>query len=322
MKFSIIVPVYNVEKYVLKCLQSINEQSYQNYEVIIIDDGSKDNSKEIIKEFIKGKEKFKYYKKANGGLADARNYGLKYVTGDYILFIDSDDYISKDLLKNLNDYLVDRQVSVLRFGINVVDSSYNIINKPENVKDSINKLEIIKDILHNEFVEVSWAYAYNKVFWQEHNFKFAKGTIHEDYGLTLIILSKSESIGAIDYNGYNYVQRENSIMSSTNYEKIQKRVNDFKFHFINHRQEIKNNTIENKLILSYSAEALIYKTRELKDNDFKEMINYIKKAKVINQIYGSSFKKVLFKIYLFLFLKPYLIKLRNEFYCSLGDNNG
>ena len=104
MKFSIIIPVYNVEAYISKCLDSIKNQSYDNYEVIIVNDGTKDNSVNVIDKYLSD-NRFKLYNKENGGLSSARNYGIKYVTGDYILFIDSDDYIERDLLNNFNNIL-------------------------------------------------------------------------------------------------------------------------------------------------------------------------------------------------------------------------
>ena len=87
MKFSLIVPVYNVSKYILKCLKSIEKQSYKNYEVIIINDGSKDESEKIINKFIKNKNKFKCYKKENGGLSDARNFGMPYTVLVIIFYL-------------------------------------------------------------------------------------------------------------------------------------------------------------------------------------------------------------------------------------------
>ena len=92
IKYSIVVPVYNTEKYIRKCLDSIKNQTYTNYEVIIINDGSTDNSLEIINEYTKNK-KFKVYTTKNKGLSEARNNGVKHCTGDYILFIDSDDFV-------------------------------------------------------------------------------------------------------------------------------------------------------------------------------------------------------------------------------------
>ncbi len=321
MKFSLVVPVYNVEDYVLKCLKSIDSQSYKNYEVIIVDDGATDNSANIIKKFIKNKKNFKYYQKENGGLSDARNYGVKYASGDYLLFIDSDDYVNKDLLQKLNELLEKEKFNIVRFGVNIVDEKGNLLKIVNNVQCNSNKkYNILKAILKNEFVEVSWLYAYSLPFWQKNNFSFTKGTIHEDFGLTPIIFSKVDTIGLLPYHGYNYVQRENSIMSSVSYEKIKKRTNDFKEHFILHRKKINNNTKENKLILGFSAEALIYKTRELKNKELEEMINYLQNEKVVNQIYPTTFKKYLMKYYLKLFLKKRIMKLSQEFHNEVGDN--
>ena len=322
MKFSLIVPVYNVEKYVLKCLQSIDSQTYQNYEVIIVNDGSIDNSDAIIKKFIKDKKNFKYYKKKNGGLSDARNYGLKYVTGDYLIFIDSDDTINKDLLENLNNKLKEEKVDVVRFGLNIVNENEQTLRIINNAKESIDKYKTLKSIVNTGMIEAAWLYCYNYKFWNKNNFKYTYGTIHEDYGLTLIVLSKCKKISCIDYKGYNYIVRDNSIMTQTTEEKLYKRTMDFKYHFENHRKLIKPNCRENKLLLGYSAEALINKSQELKDENLNEMLKYLKEQKVVDQIYAYSFRKLLKKIYLKIFLKKYLLKISNNFYKGLkGENN-
>ena len=98
-KVSVIVPVYNVEKYLEKCLDSLVSQSLKDIEIIVVNDGSPDNSQDIIDKYVKKYENVFGYKKKNGGLSDARNYGLKKTTGDYIAFIDSDDYISLEMLE-------------------------------------------------------------------------------------------------------------------------------------------------------------------------------------------------------------------------------
>ena len=95
-KFSIVIPVYNVEKYIKKCLDSVANQSFKDYEVIVVNDGTKDNSMDIVKEY-----DFKVVNQKNMGLSEARNTGVKSSTGEYIIFLDSDDYIEKDLLKDL-----------------------------------------------------------------------------------------------------------------------------------------------------------------------------------------------------------------------------
>ena len=315
MKFSVIIPVYNVEKYVEKCLKSIDNQSYQRFEAIIVNDGSKDKSDSIIKKYIKGKKQFIYLTKENGGLSDARNFGIKYASGDYIIFLDSDDYIEQDLLKNLNAILSLKKHDIVRYGLKIVDDNGNLLKSVSNIIYNVNNKNIaISKILNSEFVEPAWLYAYNLNFWKKNKFEYQKGKIHEDYGLTPLILSKAQTIGFLDYNGYNYVQRENSIMNQTDYKKNQKRVNDFKEQYLNLIDEIPANTKLNKLIIGFLSEALIYKGRELNENDRKKFIIFLKERKVINYIYISNLKKALMKIYLKVNLKTHLSKLNKQFY--------
>ena len=119
-KFSVIVPVYNTEKYLRKCIDSILNQSYDDYEIIIVNDGSTDSSKKIINEYCKTfSSKIKGVHKKNGGLSDARNKGVKKACGDYLLFVDSDDYIEKNLLKTLSKKLKD-EPDIIRFQIKEV----------------------------------------------------------------------------------------------------------------------------------------------------------------------------------------------------------
>ena len=113
-KFSIIIPVYNVEKYIKKCLDSVFSQSYKDYEVIVINDGSTDKSMDIAKE-----HNVKIINQKNKGQSAARNNGIKHATGDYLIFLDSDDYWEKDLLKELNKSLKNKP-DVIRFQINEV----------------------------------------------------------------------------------------------------------------------------------------------------------------------------------------------------------
>ena len=315
MKFSIIVPVYNVEKYVEKCLESVNNQTYQDYEVIIVNDGSKDKTDLIIKKYIKDKNKFIYLTKENGGLSDARNYGIKYTQGDYIIILDSDDYIEKDLLKELNTVLSQQEYDIVRYGMKLVDDNGNLLKLVNNITyKGNNKNTAILEIINSEFVEPAWLYTYNLKFWKKNNFQYQKGKIHEDYGLTPLILSKAKTIGFLDYHVYNYVQRENSIMSQTDYKKIQKRVKDFKDQYLNLIDEIPANSKSNKLIISFISEALIYKGRELNDDDRKDFIKFLKKNKVIANIYNLNLKKTLTKYYLKLNLKKRLAKLSKQFY--------
>ena len=135
---SIIVPVYNSEKYLEKCISSILNQTYKNIEIIIVDDGSKDKSVEICDNFSKNNKNIKVFHKKNEGVSIARNYGISKAKGDYILFIDSDDTIAKEMIYSLYNNLVDNDADI---------SMCNIIRIDENGEyvDEFNKKELDKN---------------------------------------------------------------------------------------------------------------------------------------------------------------------------------
>ena len=307
MKFSIIIPVYNVEKYIDRCLKSIVNQSYKNYEVIIVNDGTKDNSVEIINKYTKKYKSFKLYDKENGGLSDARNYGLNYATGDYLLFIDSDDYINKDLLKKINEVLSKNIYDIVKFKIDLVDEDGNLIRKEDGFNTS--KKITLKDILSQEFSEPAWTYCYNLEFWNKNNFKYTKGKIHEDFGLSPLVLLKANSIYYINYYGYNYVQRMGSIVNGA--EKNIKRTNDMIYHFDYLKNSvIDDNTIsqENKnIFLSYISNGVINKGILLDGKDLKKYIKELKTRNVFNLLLSNTFvrkiKKILIRLNPYIYIK-------------------
>ena len=115
-KVSVIVPIYNVEKYIEKCINSLLSQTLEDIQIILVNDGSKDNSGNIAKEYEKNnKDRVIYVEKENGGLSDARNYGLKYATGDFIAFLDSDDYIEKNAYEEMYNKAIDGN-SIIKLG--------------------------------------------------------------------------------------------------------------------------------------------------------------------------------------------------------------
>ena len=160
-KISVIVPVYNTEKYIKKCLDSLINQTMKNIEIIVVNDGSNDHSEEIIKDYEnKYPEMVKYYKKENGGLSSARNYGLEKAKGEYIAFVDSDDYIDKELFSKLDEY-IDKNIDLIKFKTikKYQDGKIERICGPIfevcTGEEAFNKL-YSKDIL----IEPAWLYLY------------------------------------------------------------------------------------------------------------------------------------------------------------------
>ena len=292
-KFSIIIPVYNVEKYIKKCLDSVFTQTEKDYEVIVVNDGTKDNSMDIVKNY-----DVKIVNQKNQGLSEARNTGLKNAKGEYILFLDSDDYIEKDLLKELNKSIKNKP-DLVRFQIREVFDAYK---KDYNELSFTNKSgpEAFSIICNYHFVENAWAYLYKKSYLEENNFTFKKGTIHEDFGLVPLVIMKASNVNSISYIGYNYVQREGSIMSQKNYEKTKKKVDDFYNHYLFLIKEIDKTELDSKVFKSFISNSLILKICELEGNDYKQYKKLLKEQGVYDNILvdttSRKIKKTLFKL--------------------------
>ena len=294
-KFSIIIPVYNVEKYIKKCLDSIFNQTEKDYEVIVVNDGTKDNSMDIVKNY-----DVKIVNQKNQGLSAARNKGLEYAKGEYILFIDSDDYIEKDLLKELKKSIKNNP-DIVRFQIQeVYENNDKIIKYEEESFSGLNGVEAFNIISKYHFVENAWSYIFKSSFYKENNFSFKKGTIHEDFGLIPLVIMKANVVNSISYVGYNYLQRENSIMSNKNYEKTLKKVSDFYNHYLYLISEIDKTTLDSKVYKSFCANSLLLKICELNGKDYKEYKNKVKAEKVVDNLLSDTItrkiKKNMYKI--------------------------
>ena len=294
-KFSIIIPVYNVEKYIKRCLDSVFNQSFKDFEVIVVNDGTKDNSMDIVENY-----NVKIITQKNQGLSVARNIGVKKAKGEYIIFLDSDDYIEKDLLKNINKSL-DNNPDLVRFQIQEVFEDSDTINVyNEEGFSGYNGVEAFEKICSYHYVENAWAYAIRKDYYNKNKFQFAPGTIHEDFGLIPLIIMKANNVNSISYVGYNYVQRSGSIMSQNDYEKTKKKVNDFYNHYLYLTKEIDKTNLDSKMFKSFISNSLILKICELKGKDYKNFKNRLKEDKVFDNLLTNTItrkiKKSLFTI--------------------------
>lgn len=299
MKYSIVVPIYNVERYLDRCLDSILFQTYDNYEVIMVNDGSTDNSEKIIKKYENLDNRFKSYSKKNGGLSDARNYGIKLCHGDYLILIDGDDYVESDYLEKVNKVLTkNREIDVLKFKLNLVDDDENIIRKETGL--NYDGLTNFNELIKLEFFEPAWSYVYNLVFWKGNNFTYMKGKIHEDFGLTPEIIMKANKIYYMNSYCYNYVQRAGSIMSSNSDEKLIKKAYDMLVQY-DRLIAIKYNKDES-FYKSFLSNSIINKVKTLPNkNERKKFKNELKKRNVIDNLLSDTFarkiKKIVFKLF-------------------------
>ncbi len=198
-KISIIVPVYNSQQQINKCLQSIINQHDENIEVIVVNDGSTDKSEDIILKYVsKYPNVFSYYKKENTGVSDTRNFGIDKATGDYLVFIDSDDYIDEGLIKELRKY-IENDAEIVKFKASFV--SENTIAKIDGPifekttgENAFNML-VIDDVMF----DAVWVYSFKRELFVKNNMRFLKGAYHEDFGLIPLMVLKAKSIISINY---------------------------------------------------------------------------------------------------------------------------
>ena len=312
-KISVKVPVYNTAKYVEKCLDSICNQKLNDLELIIVNDGSEDNSEAIIKKWMKNNEnkiKIKYLKKENGGLSESRNFAILYVTGKYISFIDSDDYISEDLYSNLEKYM-DENIDLIKFKMQKVDGKENILEKLDGpVFEECNGEEGYEKLCTNDkFLDPACIYLYRTEFYKQNNFEYAKGTYHEDFGLTSLIILKAKSFVSTNEFGYYYLQSNSSITRDVNYEKEIQKSKDLLKHYDNMIEKIKQYNISQKskdLVKRYYTNTVILKANDLKANDLQNYIKQIKIRKMYKNIKPYNLKQFIKRIILRFSVKLYL----------------
>ena len=264
MKYTIIVPVYNAEKYLYKCLKHLVNQTYKDIEIIIIDDGSKDNSYEICKKFENSDVRINLVKQENKGVSNARNQGIKMATGDYITFVDADDYIAYNTIEIINNIINKTETDILKYNY----YSFYLIFKKKN-KFSAETNEIIsKDkynqlygniLLSNDFGSVCNAFikkeiiTKNKILFSD-NLRYS-----EDRTFFVKCLYNSKKIYFLDKAKYYYRLNFNSAMHSKNYQNGIIKLSNYIESYNDIKKYIDNNQKTDKYIdaVKYAIEDFI-----------------------------------------------------------------
>ena len=216
-KISVIVPVYKVEDYLDRCVESIVRQTYSNLEIILVDDGSPDSCPLKCDEWAKRDTRIKVIHKENGGLSSARNSALDIITGNYIIFVDSDDSINLSMIEILHDIIVKESSDISMCGYKKVGDKSATRDKKYVLDYADVQSYIGEDIfalLYNKkisLITTAWAKLYKKEIFE--SIRYPEGIIHEDEKVILEILSKCKIMSYIPYPMYNYTQRRDSIMA-------------------------------------------------------------------------------------------------------------
>ena len=312
---SVIIPVYNTEKYIERCLDSISNQKIKDLEIILINDGSLDNSKNVIKNWMENNKNInvKYFEKENGGLSDARNFGVKKAIGKYISFIDSDDYIDVDLFKNLEEYM-DQDIDLIKFKMKTVDENGKVLENLDGPiftkctgEEAFEKLCTI-----DRFIDPACIYLYRREFFIDNKFEYEVNTYHEDFGLTPLIIINANSFVSTNEFGYNYLKRDNSITQNEDIEKSIKKAKDLLKHYDNMMEKIDKYNVTQKtkdLVKRYYTNTIILKAKDLliNNNEFNKYVKELKNRKVYKNIkpynIKQAFKRLIIKINIEQYLK-------------------
>ncbi len=312
IKLSVIIPVYNVENYVEECILSVLNQSVNDMEVIVVDNGSTDNSMKIIKDI--NDKRVKIYSIEQCGLGAARNYGLRVSNGKYVAFMDSDDFL---INKNAYHDMINRLEKSNEVFITAKakyyyeDWTFKSMEKNNNNifknKQLTSKEYLLESIKSNRIYVVVWLSIYNRSFLIDNNLFFKEGILHEDELFTNKLLLKLDNILLFDEEIYGYRQRKGSIMNQMN----EKRINDIYYVCLELNKEFKSIKDDElrKCMINYISESAfnVSKNRKVKDipNEIKKLIltglndsKKLKEAKLLcfNERLYYFFIKVIYRI--------------------------
>ena len=296
--FSLIIPVYNVSSFLNDCINSVLSQSFVVYEIILVNDGSTDDSGLICQEYANKFSFVKYYNKKNGGLSSARNYGANEAIGDYLLFIDSDDFlVKKDFLENSAAIIKFAKPDVLMtLPIEYNEFANDIIKTHQSKHLPINRILEARTILddlysfENPHITMAQTKIIRREFFFENDLFFTDGIYHEDDDWIVRFLFCNPKIFISNMAGYGYRHRRNSIISSVNEEKKYKKCLDKvkiaeKSTLIAYAYGCRN-------CLTYFIYYFIAAVRDMKKNKYlNDFRSKIKQSNIVDMMRFSNRKK-------------------------------
>lgn len=306
-KVSIIVPVYKVEKYLSECLNSIISQTYKNIEIIVVDDGSPDLCPKICDNYAMKDNRVKVIHQDNQGLSGARNTGIQHATGDYIIFVDSDDKLKNDIVNELLKILINTKADVACCNFLFSYPQYDKINKIR-IKGTLSNNEIINFYTGNRtplFLNVVWNKLYKRnLFYPYGPLMFKENRLQEDNFFICDLLDNIQTITIIDTPLYYYRQRPGSIMSNLSYKFIHDTIDSYIYLYrkFSYSSKFKDNI---NIFLINSIISIIM--RCIKNNC------YNKYESEISEYYSFCYHKIKYdgkKFNFALSLKYIIIKLR------------
>ena len=316
MLLSIIVPVYNVEEYIERCIKSLlkSEESLC-YEIILVNDGSKDGSGNICDKYSETYDYIKTFHKENGGLSDARNYGLKYATGKYIVFVDSDDYLKQNSLNEIYCFLENSDEDIICFDVEKVENEKVELLRYLPTNKILTGLEFLRLQYKNKSMQIAvWHNIYRRNLLIENNLYFKKGIYHEDEEWTPRVFLQAESVVHLQSSFYKYMIREGSIMKQKDFSKHIQDMSNTLRDFVEQYQE----KIESELFCLLKDRLVDrYLSLYAKGNFYKQRKSFILPSALLKK--NLYFRKTKIKLYLFLFSKRFFCKISRIYTIKRSD---
>ena len=351
-KISIIVPFLNSEKTLENCMKSIKIQKYKDIEILLIDDGSTDNSKNKIEQYLKYvNTKYFYIKTKTIGVGRARNIGIEKATGDYLMFVDSDDNLEENLLENLKKY-IEKGIELIKYNFNNL-SDINLktsnkiqvadnINSEKSDKNQITNLKKVDKIqkanninlkktskiqtgeeifnkicFKDKFLDSPCLYLIKKSLIKRTGLKFEENCYHEDFGFIPQLIINAKTMVLTNYNGYIYNQTRNSIIRNEDYKKTLKKIEDKIMLYdkmIENLEYMKINPKTKDNVKQYYTNSIIISLTDIKKEDRNYFINEINRRDLLKNIKTNNIKQMLKKVILSTNINFYLnLKERNVF---------
>lgn len=318
MKISVIVPIYNVERYLRKCIDSLIEQVKNEYdlEILLVDDGSTDNSGKICDEYASKKTYISVFHKKNGGLSDARNYGIYKSNGDFLIFIDSDDYVSNNFFEKIINK-INKDIDIVFWDAKYVDDDNeeitNIKYPMKHVVLNENYIYTGKKIFDDTFSRSKelptavWLGAYRKDFILGNTLFFEKGLLHEDEMWSFKTIYEAKNVVYISDDLYCYRIRKNSIMRDS--EKDRKHIESYIYIYNSLIEYFCYKEVDKKniyLILDNIVKRYLHALGMWNSYKYGDILKRVNKKNIIK--YSKSYKNK---------VRAYVFGINKYFYCYL-----
>lgn len=300
---SVVIPVYNVEKYLKRCIDSILVQTWKNYEIILIDDGSTDHSSNICDDYAEKYQHISVIHKENGGLSEARNTGIQYAQGEYIFFLDSDDWVLPSMFENLKEIICTKKYDIIHFRLKFYYKESDVFEECQSGEEEYSGIEALNQMFRQETISsFSTDKIYRANLFLKNNIFFPVGAFYEDLGTIYKLLIVSRTIYYVDKFYYCYfLGNENSITKSWSEKKFQ---DMFRFYSEIYSASLQVDKIDEQLVKIYYNNGLVDLLLKIYENQgnstiAKQVIEALNKNRVVYYLLKGQpnyYKYILFRL--------------------------